>query len=417
MKRNFWYWVVAALCGTLTTLAVLATPAWWTNGVLSTNAADDYSAINLGQLKNMASAAHDELEDILPGGASFSLSFINDYNYDAANLGQLKAVAQPFYDRLIEVGYTTNVPWTLITDDDSDFSVANIGQLKNVFNFDVAIDSDGDGMPDWWEVLYGLNPTSGLNSELAGWWKLDEESGTNALNSATNAYHGELRAFAGTTNSGWVAGGKLGGALRFDGVDDWIRIAQSPAMVTGGAFTISAWAWLDSGYTSKWPAVVSDMYVSTNNDYTGFSMGFNSDSNAYGMVNDSLRADTNALVDQWVWVSLEYDGAQMRLYRNGEPVGGAWPTPFSSAVTNSLMIGDGHDSGFTEQWKGVIDDVRLYRTALGTNGVSSMYDACLDPDGDGLTNLDEFQWGTHPTLSNDVAAIWIHFPENGRRVP
>lgn len=45
-----------------------------------------------------------------------------------------------------------------------DNAMANIGQVKNVFNFvpsgliDPNLDSDGDGVPDWWELEHGMDP-------------------------------------------------------------------------------------------------------------------------------------------------------------------------------------------------------------------------------------------------------------------
>jgi len=35
--------------------------------------------------------------------------------------------------------------------------VANLGQIKSLFQFDLATDSDKDGLPDWWEKAHGLN--------------------------------------------------------------------------------------------------------------------------------------------------------------------------------------------------------------------------------------------------------------------
>jgi hypothetical protein len=131
-----------------------AYPAWWferdvlprlDSGVTNPAwpgdypAADDYVLVNQGQVKHIASQAYAELNVRLTNGAGTNLTalingFTTNNNYDLANVGQLKAVAKPFYDRLIEAGYTNSYPWSTGTDD---YVIANIGQVKNVFSFDL----------------------------------------------------------------------------------------------------------------------------------------------------------------------------------------------------------------------------------------------------------------------------------------
>ena len=75
-------------------------------------------------------------------------------NFCVVNVGQLKNVAKPFYDRLNEEHCLTNTyyPWTPeTTGDDQDYALANISQLKHVFDFVLTNSYDGDRMPDWWE--------------------------------------------------------------------------------------------------------------------------------------------------------------------------------------------------------------------------------------------------------------------------
>jgi len=152
-------WLICALL-LVTNVPAAETPAWWqTRGVIQTNAMpNDYAALNVGQLKQIAFAAWQELET-LPGGAKFAPVFTNAANnYAAVNVGQLKTVATPFYDRLITSRLVTNYPWAT-NPSTNNYAIANIGQAKNLFTFtfDITIDTDGDGMPNLWETEYGFD--------------------------------------------------------------------------------------------------------------------------------------------------------------------------------------------------------------------------------------------------------------------
>ncbi len=265
-------------------------------------------------------------------------------------------------------------------------------------------DTDGDGMPDGWEVRNGLNARSGLADSLIGWWKLDDGEGTVAVNSAQDAYHGELVGFSGV-DGGWTTEGRLGGALRFDGLDDWVRIAQEAMLPTGGAFTISAWVKLDGTCTSDWPEAVGDMVDAT---WNGYCLGGDANHAAFAMVGPTAWIqDTNSMADEWTWLALEFDGADMRLYRDGAALGDPVPATFVPATNGYVAIGNGPDVGTSERWKGLIDDVRIYGEALGTNDLADLYAALEDPDGDGLSNREECELGTDIRESNEVVLVYF----------
>lgn len=166
-------------------LLMAAGPQWWTDrNVTNSKQANDYAAVNQGQLKNLAKAAVAEMDARLPGGAGDVLhaliarwatptSSTNDYA--AVNLGQLKNLAKPFYDRLIAVHYATRYPWEAPGHPPAnDYAMANIGQVKNLFSFDFTAtdtthDTDQNGIPDWWELYYfghiGIDPNSDADGD------------------------------------------------------------------------------------------------------------------------------------------------------------------------------------------------------------------------------------------------------------
>jgi hypothetical protein len=139
---------------------------------------DDFAALNLGQLKQMATAAYEEFQGLPDGAGSALDGLINGWStvgaggarapianastddFAGANLGQLKAVAGPFYDRLIAIGYASAYPWVGSSTPVDDFSAANLGQAKNLFCFDPVKSTLADGIPDWWKSSHSIGLTS-----------------------------------------------------------------------------------------------------------------------------------------------------------------------------------------------------------------------------------------------------------------
>ena len=177
MKFTFWP-RLKAVCGVVPYYGAMAlvvalapawlwaeAPAWWAErGVLKPAAtADDYAAVNQGQVKNIAKQAYNEMEEKLPGGAGSVLDGLwaappaSTDDYRAVNIGQLKNVAKPFYDRLIAESVVSDYPWGASTDD---YAVANVGQVKHLFSFVMPSfpanpnDTDSDDLLDSWEITH-----------------------------------------------------------------------------------------------------------------------------------------------------------------------------------------------------------------------------------------------------------------------
>jgi len=171
----------ACFLACLLTLPATAQQAWWPTSDGSADTDDNnYSVVNIGQLKNMVAhtVLHFRNQGIaVPASVTEMLETWRNNeeanNHLTANIGQLKHVSKPFWDVLIAQNLKTqsDLPWTAETDDDQNKALVTIGQLKTVFNFNIRTlveesqDTDADGIPDAWEqYLINFSDTDGITN-------------------------------------------------------------------------------------------------------------------------------------------------------------------------------------------------------------------------------------------------------------
>ncbi len=155
-------------------------PAWWLErGATNANPQNDHAAVNQGQLKHFTQKAVEELNARIPGGAAGDLNtLVNGWtqeyqtgNHSAQNplpadfhamtIGQLKWIASKINNRLIYACYIDTLPaWLAISATDN--QLANLGQLKTIFNFDLT--APPGQLPDWWQKFY-FNGQTGIDPD------------------------------------------------------------------------------------------------------------------------------------------------------------------------------------------------------------------------------------------------------------
>jgi hypothetical protein len=264
-------------------------------------------------------------------------------------------------------------------------------------------DTDSDGLPDGWEVTYDFDPLSdgGLTQGLVARWTFDDGVGDVLANVVSTQWPGVAY---GMGSNNWTVG-RNRGALMFDGINDYVAVVQSNAgaVVTGAPFTVTAVIWQDPAGTGAFPTVVSDGTYS-NGFWPGFTLRYQRTSDGLmlniGSSNATMaqlvRTNWSAeMVGRWVDVALSHDGTTARLFVDGREVAAA-ARPFSAQMQPELLIGGGHVNIPDAFWQGKIDDVRIYRSALGTNELALVNDWISDADGDGVSNGEEYLAGTDP---------------------
>jgi len=204
-----------------------------------------------------------------------------------------------------------------------------------------------------------------------GWWKMDEATSGSAVGSGNikdSSGQGNHGSGAGT-NIAWTTG-RYGGALTFNGTDDYVDCGNDASLSGMSELTIEAWIYLDS---DKDQGIVSKGYVSgycANGDYTIFVYT----KKIYFWTSRGSSGYSNTVLDlgKWYHIVSVYNGATLRNYINGvqDSVTGAGTGNIGTSACD-LYIGKYY--GDAQTFRGLIDDVRIYNYARTTDQIMQDY--------------------------------------------
>lgn len=202
-------------------------------------------------------------------------------------------------------------------------------------------------------------PMAVLDASLIGHWTFDagDISGTTAYDRSGQGNNGTL------TNGPTQITGQVGGALTFDGADDFVDIVSYTQ--TWVAFSISTW--------NVFTSTVYDTIVGTNLfRFTQVSnVRLETVSNGGSTSSPSLTP-----LNQWHHSVLTFDGSSVRLYENGALTMGPIVRTTSFNITGLRIGSDGLSMiGSLDPLHGKADDVRIYNRALTPTEVTTLYNA------------------------------------------
>ena len=198
---------------------------------------------------------------------------------------------------------------------------------------------------------------------LVGAWGFDEASGATVQDAS------------GTGNAGTISGatrtasGRFGGALTFDGVNDWVTVPDAASLRLSGAMTLEAWVYPTAAGGAWRTAIMkergSDLsYALYATDGANHPAGF-----VYAGASKDATASSALPVNTWTHLTATYDRTTLRLYVNGAQVATRAATSAITSSTGALRFGG---NGVWGEWfTGRIDEVRVYNRALTASEVAS----------------------------------------------
>lgn len=195
-----------------------------------------------------------------------------------------------------------------------------------------------------------------------------------------------------------------GHALAFDGVDDYVEVADAPSLAMTDGLTIAAWVYI-SDYV-EWASVVTKGF---DNNYTLHQSGPNAASGAFGRIRFTglgvapfiWDSNTQIPLDEWHFVAVTFDGTSLRFYLDGMPDGIVnFATPATLAPNNQPLFIGVDPPGATEFWNGQIDEVRIWNTALKPGHIRAAMNGHAAPKASALVGYWRFDEGSGPVAGD-----------------
>ena len=211
-------------------------------------------------------------------------------------------------------------------------------------------------------VTYTATYQVGGPSGLVAAWSFNAGSGTTVADVSGNGRTGTI---SGAT---WSTQGKYGNALSFDGVNDWVTVADHNSLDLTTGMTLSAWVFPTATTGVRDILIKEGSNVDVYNLYARNGAG-RPESNVFVGGLNRMAEGAPLSANVWTHVAGTYDGAVLRLFINGVQAASQSIAGAISVSTGPLRIGG--NSIWGEFFQGRIDDVRVYNRALTQGEIQS----------------------------------------------
>lgn len=284
-----------------------------------------------------------------------------------------------------------------------------------------SVDSDGDGMPDGWEVEHGSEPNPNvpgavdakgdadhdgvlniqeykLGRHLAAHWNFQYLGVTGAEDVTGNANWAAASNGPVITAAGRVGAGVYQSPLTTSQTRGF-SVSPTRGVKWPHRFTISGWFKPERQFSQMafaYPTLLHCEEYSTAKGFVSSSMSANSNTIGSRVGNAGISpvatySETSS--GQWIHIATTYDRGTLRVYKNGTQVASFASSVPVNPVSDALGISIG--LGF----EGTYDELRLYHEALPLDAIQALCATETDSDRDGLDAYQEQQFGT---LDSDI---------------
>ena len=258
--------------------------------------------------------------------------------------------------------------------------------------------------------MIALGSLPGVPPSLVAWWKLDDGSGTTAVDSSGNGNTLTLN-----NTYSWNAVGKIGGDIAFsDGSGYGLAPVSSILQITG-SLTLTAWI----NMTAITPNDADDHIIDRTNSGWAYQLKGTQDCTGVNL-QDNLAlllsynggtfaercSNTIFALNTWYFVVGVYDASvpSIHLYVNGVNDDGAW-NGGNSYVPTSIDPAPSSSTGIGQAFNGQIDDARVYSRALSSTEIAALYAvSCPSPSGPERTIMYNSDYHTYQFCNG---ASWV----------
>jgi hypothetical protein len=207
-------------------------------------------------------------------------------------------------------------------------------------------------------------PTPAPSADLVGAWNFNETTGS-ALDRSSLGNHGTI---SGATR---VAAGKFGRALKFDGVNDFVSVADKASLDLTKGMTIEAWV-NPTRLTGHRTVAFKEHRAAGHQAYSLYASEGSSKPSAEVGIGSTYSAQTSSQTipaNAWTHVATTFDGTTLRVYRNGVQVGSKALAGSLTATSDPLKFGG--NAVWSEFFEGTLDEIRVWKVARTAAQVQS----------------------------------------------